>query len=271
MRGRAFQLGRRGRRLPLLALLVLLLAGFVGALTAPRAVSAAMTTGDSTWSWLNPKPQGNGINDISCPTSRSCFVAAGGILPTPHGGRTGASHPTRRSAIVSVSCPSSLGCMAVSNTGFSILGTVDGGLSWVAQPTPIDWWFSGIRCPSNDVCYTMAQNPMTIRGGPPRIFLTSDGGNTWTERTGYFWSALSSLACPTTTTCYAAGQGGFVYRTTNSGLTWTQIDLGISDALGAMTCPAALSCYLRASGGAVMKTTDGWASWKNFDPKPPAG
>src|SRR3989442_6071228 len=130
MRGRAFQLGRRGQGLPLLALLVLLLAGFAGALTAPRAVSAAMTTGDSTWSWLNPKPQGNGINDISCPTSRSCFVAAGGILHTADGGRTWASQPTRKSALVSVSCPSSLRCMAARYTGFSIPGTGDGGLSW---------------------------------------------------------------------------------------------------------------------------------------------
>jgi hypothetical protein len=56
----------------------------------------------------------------------------------------------------------------------------------------------------------MAVDPNTIRGGPPRMFLTTDGGITWTERTGYFWSALSSLACPTTTTCYATGQGGFV-------------------------------------------------------------
>src|SRR2546426_4619213 len=132
MRGRAFQWGRRGRRLPLLALLVLLLAGFAGALTAPRAVSAAMTTGDSTWSWLNPKPQGNGINDISCPTSRSCFGAAGGILHTSDGGGTGASHPTWKAAVGAGNCPSSLALRAGGNTGFTPLGTGCCGPSGVA-------------------------------------------------------------------------------------------------------------------------------------------
>src|SRR3989442_6156909 len=101
------------RRLSLLALMPLVLAGLAASLAAPRPVSAATTTGDGSWVWLNPRPQGNPIGDISCPNALSCFATARGILHTADAGKTWVSQPTGTAQVRSVSCPSSLRCVAV--------------------------------------------------------------------------------------------------------------------------------------------------------------
>src|SRR5262245_51477096 len=81
---------RRGRRrsagpalgaLGILAALVLAL--------SPAPASLAAPTG-TTWTWENPRPQGNTLNAVSCATAGACVAVgdAGTIVATTDGGGT---------------------------------------------------------------------------------------------------------------------------------------------------------------------------------------
>jgi photosystem II stability/assembly factor-like uncharacterized protein len=261
-------------RLGMVALVpFLILSALAAGVAAPQVASASTTMGDSTWFWRNPRPQGNAIYDLSCPNHLSCFAATGGILHSANGGATWVSEATGISSIRSVTCPSSLRCLAVSWQG-TVIATVDGGVTWSAQPLPIGWNFYFIRCPSNDVCYTLAMRTNSIRGSPPEIWATTDGGTSWIDRTPSPSSSgtILGFGCSATSTCFATGDSGQILRTTSGGVSWTALTSGTTDALSQIVCPSSVVCDIIAGAGvAILATADGGASWTRRATGIPAG
>ena len=114
-----------------------LLALIVGVLTLlaliPGTIQADLvSTGDGTWVWQNPLPQGNTLNGVSCPDVNTCFAvgASGTILTTTNGGSswTGQSSGTSN-FLTDVSCPDANTCFVVDQTGVT-LATTNGGSTW---------------------------------------------------------------------------------------------------------------------------------------------
>ena len=250
---------------------MLVIAGFAPTLPAPREVSAATTVGDASWFWRNPLPQGNSIADIACPNRTSCFAVAGGILHTADGGNTWISQPTATSDLSSISCSSSLMCLAVGSHGGTAV-TTDGGLTWNARPIATDWNLSAIACPSNDVCYSLAANPSSPHPAPSRVFVTMDGGNSWTDRTPVTSAPLSSISCPITTMCIAVGMAGTILQTWNNGLRWDARASGTGEDLGTIRCPTTYHCYVTAGAGIILATDSAGNIWTSHDTGiPPEG
>jgi photosystem II stability/assembly factor-like uncharacterized protein len=77
-----------------------------------------ISTGDGTWVWQYPLPQGNSLNSVSCPTAATCFAVGnyGTILSTTDGGghwNEQAHGISNRLNFRSVSCPTATTCFAV--------------------------------------------------------------------------------------------------------------------------------------------------------------
>src|ERR1700681_1716291 len=55
-------------------LMVATLVVVICTLTTAQTANASFSTGDGTWVWQNPLPQGNSLSGVSCPTSSTCFA-----------------------------------------------------------------------------------------------------------------------------------------------------------------------------------------------------
>ncbi|HYU63847.1 MAG TPA: hypothetical protein VEN12_08700 [Verrucomicrobiae bacterium] len=109
-----------------------------------RIANAANTvTPSGSWSWQNPKPNGNTLLTIDCPSALVCYAAGeyGPILSTAYGGATWSQHG-QFTQILGISCAGVSQCSAVGANGQYIgagspVGTVYIGV-WVkdsASPT----------------------------------------------------------------------------------------------------------------------------------------
>ena len=121
---------RRTYKLLGLALILLSLA-----LALPAVASAFVSTGDGTWVWQNPLPQGNTLNDvIFLDASHGWSVGVyGTLMATSDGGVSwiGQRSGTTQDLNGVMFSDASHGWV-VGNNG-TILATVDGGAHWSAQ------------------------------------------------------------------------------------------------------------------------------------------
>src|ERR1700681_4189510 len=162
-------------------LLVATLVVVLCTLSTAQTAHAFLSTGDGTWVWQNPLPQGNSMSAVSCPTSSTCFAVGGlfgygTILATSNGGGTWTvQSPGTSQAITGVSCPNTTTCFAVGGSG-TILGTSNGGATWTAQSSGSTDYLLGISCPSTTSCFAVGSSFT----GTSTILATSNEGGTWT-------------------------------------------------------------------------------------------
>src|SRR5438270_12660688 len=77
MIGRSWRFTRRRHRAALHLVLVAALISSAFSIKAASASGPLISTGDGSWVWQNPLPQGEPIRDISCPTTSICFAVTG--------------------------------------------------------------------------------------------------------------------------------------------------------------------------------------------------
>jgi len=175
------------------------------------------------WTWVNPLPQGNPLNDVIAIDGNNIIAVGwwGAILRTTDGGR---SWDLRKpdSTLVTFRgltfVDQNVG-VAVGEGG-AIYKTTDGGYTWSKKP-------SGTTFDLNSVSFT---NPTTGaivgQGGPIDaagvILTTSDGGETWRRfipPLGSF-KALYGVSFASPTVATAVGRSKTTVRTTDGGTTW---------------------------------------------------
>jgi len=112
-----------------------------------------------------------------CSTTSTCWTTGDdGLHRTTNSGSTWASHHSG-AALRSVSCGSTLQCVAVGGSG-AIVITTDGGSIWSPETSGTSSQLFGVSCPSTTRCvavgsggivltYTPPPPPPTITGGPP--------------------------------------------------------------------------------------------------------
>src|ERR1700674_1633131 len=242
-------------------LLVATLVVVLCTLSTAQTAHAFLSTGDGTWVWQNPLPQGNSLSAVSCPTSSTCFAVGGlfgygTILATSNGGGTWTvQSPGTSQAITGVSCPSTTACFAVGGSA-TILGTSNGGATWTAQSSGSTDYLLGISCPSTTSCFAV--------GRSSTILSTSNGGGTWTAQSGSA-NGLSGISCPSTTTCFAVGSSftgtSTILATSNGGGTWTMQSSGTTYELYGVSCPSTTSCFAVGSSGTILATSNGGGTW----------
>jgi len=172
------------------------------------ATSPAITPG-GTWSWQNPKPDGDLVFGISCPSTTTCYAvdATGHARITTDSGATWSVRDTGAGdLLLSISCASTTTCVAVGHGGVDVR-TTDGGATWAAgtmSSYPLQGGFLySVSCYSTSGCYTVGQ------GGA--AFSTLDGGVTWSSLQQSASPNLYSISCLPFGYCYADGDAGVFY------------------------------------------------------------
>ncbi len=272
--GRPF--GRRGL---MAALVTLALPFWVAASPTSYASSPPISTGDGSWVWQNPRPQGESIPTISCPTASVCYAGAGHtVLETSDGGAdwTGTNpglpvlpvtQEVSQPTLAGISCPSATTCYGVAADWLVV--TKNGGANWTAQQHSPNL-LQAISCPAVDVCYAGGRSEPS----ESTVVLKSlDGGATWTPSSFGTVGPITSVSCPGVAVCYAVDWNvvssramPIVFKTADGGVTWVAENATGSAFPWAISCPSLSVCFTATDAG-ILKTSDGGQTWSNQGPK----
>jgi photosystem II stability/assembly factor-like uncharacterized protein len=215
-----------------LGLLVLLVFA-VGLSTAGAAgAGGGIPTGDGSWTWLNPTPQGNDLNGV-------WFV-------------------------------SGVEGWAVGDLG-TIIHTTDGGATWTRQHAPTGYDLADVQFVDAQHGWVAGYDPTDFPQGDKytKVLLkTTDGGATWTKvslpvgATPYHALALSFVSA---SEGWVVGDG-VVVHTSDAGATWT-----FQDCPGAYSTVRFTDALHGWAGGGweMWRTADGGGSWTPVSVHPP--
>jgi photosystem II stability/assembly factor-like uncharacterized protein len=169
------------------------------------------TTTDLGKSWSSTKLGCFQPAGISCPLASTCIAIGqqtangaqfGQIMGTTDAGSNWQVQYKLVGGVTTlggVACASATMCEVVGGSQKTpVLGTTNGGRSWIAQPTPaLEVELTGVDCPS-------AQSCQAVGGG--QSLTTANGGQTWgTQATPSAVAVFNSVACPLTTSCFGVG------------------------------------------------------------------
>ncbi len=224
---------------------------------------------------------------VSCPTALACFAigetqsGVSVVRATSDGGTawSDVAHVSLENALTSISCATSLDCVALDANSSTIVATTDGWSTFTYLSEPAE--LSSVSCDAARVCAVSATNYY----GVGEVLLSTDGGTHWTTRVipadngGELFGPVSSgVACPSARTCLVTGavakQVGprvlitdVVFRTTNGGASWTTATLpkGV-EFLDDLACPSAARCYLvggsNHNAGLILVSSTGGVTWR---------
>lgn len=216
-----------------------------------RAPKAPVPQG--TWSWQNPKPTGDPLFGLSCPSAAVCFAVGYNwpILATVNGGTTWTPQ-TSAVFMNAISCATTTSCVAVGDFGIA-MWTADGGATWHADSTANGNYLLGVSCPTATLCFAS--------GYAGEMWRSADGGADWTGWGTNTTNDLWSVDCADQLFCVAVGDNGTITRTTN-GLVWSTIFFGNGVSLYGVSCPTNQLCTTVGSGFSPF-TYDGGNTWNN--------
>ena len=267
------------RRNPAGLTLFLVVAVIAVALCATVPASASpISSGDGTWSWQSPLPQGNDLNDVAFADSGRGWTVGdcGTILRSDDGGATWSGDRSGTGAdLYGAAVASAHRAWAVGASG-TILTTTDGGATWAAQA-------SGVAADLRAVTALSVSEAWAV-GDAGTALHTVDGGATWSLSPTACDASLLAVEFADAASGWASGAGGALIHTSNGGATWAAQDwagalmLGPDDAatvelrslsfVDAHTGWAAGAFRFTTTSGyswlhdqVFMRTSDGGATW----------
>jgi len=136
-----------------------------------------------------------------------------------------------------------------------VLHTVDGGRTWVLQPTPQAAILSAIDFVNPDTGW--------IVGSGGGIFKTTDGGASWQTQTSGTSALLLDVSFANGQLGFAVGYGGTILRTTDGGSAWSPVNSLGTSSLRKCKVLTADQVWAVGSGGTILRSRDGGATWVN--------
>ncbi len=183
------------------------------------------------------------------------------------------SLPASIKSLSAISCPEVDSCV-VAGEGGTLLTTSDGGNKWNSYATGLENWFSGVSCPSRQICYVTGVASSGMVPTPKyeaALLVTADGGRSWTSSTPSIATGFASITCPTPIFCLAVQQTGgdlggvpvVVYSSDDAAKTWKRV-YTVNNGLGytAIQCPDAKTCYTLYDSRSVAVTADAGRTWR---------
>jgi hypothetical protein len=191
--------------------------------------------------------------------------------------------PAPVNALAAVDCVSASRCWAVGTTlgtggapnGAAVVGTTDGGSTWISQTVPASVGFlSGVACSSASRCTAVGQAAPTTNG-QGAIVTTADGGAAWTVvPTPPGLLDLTAVTCQRNGRCVAVGNtatGSLALVSADGGTAWSQAGALPAPVTGAtgVSCADALRCWVTGHNvanldtvlGTLAVTVDGGTTW----------
>jgi len=192
------------------------------ALAGPAA--ALVSTGDGTWFWRSPQPQGAWLNALCNAGPDLIAVGEGGtVLSSADAGATW--QPRLSGTWRSLNDATFIDSL----TGWAVGGETD---------------------------YTGEANiPRSV------IVHTTDGGLTWSPQKPFGHKPLQAVTFIDASTGWTVGDGGTVQHTSDGGLTWKIQRSGTSEDLSCVVFRDATHGWIGGPRGAVLRTRDGGQHW----------
>jgi photosystem II stability/assembly factor-like uncharacterized protein len=141
----------------------------------------------------------------------------------------------------------------VGRTGI-VLHTVDGGETWVRQPT-------GSERHLFKVTAVDAQRAWAV-GDWGTILVTQDGGKTWKDRSLTRDVILNGMSWPDGAHGWIVGEAGTILATSNGGVDWSDQTSGIQKTLFGVCFVDAQRGWAVGLDGLILRTTDGGQTWQ---------
>lgn len=162
----------------------------------------------------------------------------------------------------------------VTGTSNAILKSVDGGVSWVAQTSPLAGstvlqQIAVIDTSNALIACSQAASP---RG---QILLTSDGGTNWVAQTIAPTTGADSfigIDMFDASTGWAVGTGGIIYKTTDGGVNWASQVSGSVETLRSVKALSTSIVVVCGDSETILRTTNGGTAWGSITaPAGPSG
>jgi photosystem II stability/assembly factor-like uncharacterized protein len=207
------------------------------------------------------------IAGVTCLTANNCYAVgkqgltlnfdstnvSGTVTQQAGGGTT--------QTMDSISCTSASTCEAVGGAG-TILGTTNGGQSWLPQTSGVTATLEGVSCSGSD-CVAV--------GTTGTILGTTNGGTSWATQSSGVTVTLSGVSC-NSNGCVVAGSApsggsGTILTAANGGGSWTSQTSGVSANLNGVACVSS-DCWAvgaipsGATTAAIVASTNDGTSWQ---------
>ncbi|MCP5524923.1 MAG: hypothetical protein H7A46_25640 [Verrucomicrobiales bacterium] len=224
-----------------------------GGLVSAFLICQPLLAESSGWSWLNPLPQGNDLNDLHV-IDASTIVAVGPVgtvIKTADGGATWSLLDSGSIwELNAVWFTDVQHGWAGSERG--MLRTIDGGVTWTQQP--------GISV--NDAVSALQfvdSQTGWAAGGSGKVFQTTDGGDTWfPQNTGLPITVyLERIHFVDAGHGWAFGTDGTVIQTINGGANWEPV----AGEMPRHVQFVDVDLWWGLEGGELRVTDDGGQTW----------
>lgn len=135
--------------------------------------------------------------------------------------------------------------------GPGILRSADGGRTWRAIDTRVEFGLNGIAFATNEVGFAV---------GHGVVLRTNDGGTSWRILlNGEF--DLTDVHCLSRDTLIAIGYHGLIVRSTNGGYRWSAQYSETMEPLNDITFSDHLNGFVVGNHGTILRTDDGGITW----------
>ena len=225
------------------------------------ALATPVSVGHSGWTWGDPLPQGNTLNNVAFIGARGYAVGEfGTVLRSEDGGNSWSGLPTGTKSSLSLVQEVDPNTVIVGG-GCTVRESVDGGASF--QRLAINE--SEGNCPTKVASFSfLSASTGFVEQADGSVLLTTNSGQTLEPKTPVplNGATASKLYFTSSTTGFAvtAGGGGRIFRTADGANSWTQVGSSPAPLLD-LTFVTPTTAYAVGANGTLLASTDAGASW----------
>jgi photosystem II stability/assembly factor-like uncharacterized protein len=238
---------------------------------AASAVAAPVSVGHSGWTWGNPTPQGETLNDVVFAGARGFAVGGfGAVLRSDDGGNTWIGLPSGTTSALTLAQEVDPNTVIVGGE-CTVRESTNAGASF--QRLPVDE--SEGSCATKIASFSfLSASTGFVEQADGTILLTTDGGQTLQTKTPVplngGTAARLAFVSPTTGFAVTGGPGGRILRTTDGANSWTQV-ASAPAPLSDVTFVTSTTAYAVGANSTLLQSTDGGGTWKALPLALPAG
>jgi photosystem II stability/assembly factor-like uncharacterized protein len=243
--------------------------------TAPGA-SAALATpvsvGHSGWSWSDPSPQGETLNDVVFSGTRGFAVGNfGTVLRSEDAGNTWAGLPSGTTSDLTQVQEVEPNTIVIAG-GCTVRESTNGGASF--QRLPVNESESACATKVASFSFLSASTGL-VEQADGTIFLTTNGGQTLEAKTPVPLNGATPaqlrFVSPTTGFAVTSGPGGGrIFRTTDGADSWTQVAV-TGASLSDIDFVTPTTAYAVGANSTLLHSTDGGNTWTTLPLELPGG
>ncbi|MCX6225886.1 MAG: YCF48-related protein [Bacteroidia bacterium] len=210
--------------------------------------------GQSGWFWLNPKPDGNTLNDVAI-FGDGYAVAVGYmglILRSTDNGETWSKIYSGTTSILWGVSMHENGTGWIVGVPGSVLKTTDNGLTWVKQATGNYYSYYAVFTSDGVNCM--------IGGYPGTVYTSNDGGTNWTTHPTNSTKTIRCLYSDGKGLIYTGHDGGVIQRSPDNGATWVTLPSPITTTINDIKFLDSLGIAV-STEGKILRTVDYGTTW----------